>query len=137
MSNENPFEGTPVGGTPHWYGRPRPPEQTVGHHVRDIGRGAVEVGAVSAGLTYWASRDSHKAVQAATWGVGMYLALIPTIALATFSLLFLPLALLAHAGGTAFVLLILATLGIVLSVVIVRRTWARGQRERWFVNDNN
>jgi len=128
-------DGTPIGGQPHWFTNPN--RVTVGDHVRDVARGAAEVGAVSYGLTYWASRDGHKAVQAAKWGVLLYLALIPLFGLSIFCLAFLPLALLAGDLGFAFWLALIPTVTIWLAVHLIRRTWRRGQQERWFVNDNH
>jgi hypothetical protein len=68
----NPFAGTPVGGQPHWFARPRSRGPFDGQVADTLHDGAVAAtgSAVIAGVgTYLATRDPHRAVRAAviTW----------------------------------------------------------------------
>jgi len=103
--NTNPFEGSPVGGNPHWFARGQ------NHHtVRNVALGAATSAVLGAAVAYHQTRDRQKAIQAAWMNLACYFALGPFVLAWGFASFFCLGALLAGDIGFAFVLGLVATL---------------------------
>jgi hypothetical protein len=115
----NAFEGTPVGGSPHWFAR-----GTNHHTVRNVAVGAAASAVLGGALAYHQTGDQQKAIQAAKLNLACYFALGPFILIWGFSTFFCLLALVAGDTGFAAVPALVA-IGSLIGFLAVIRHFAR------------
>jgi hypothetical protein len=114
-SHANPFEGTPLGGTPHWLARGQ------NHHtVRNVVLGAAASAVLGGAMTYHQTGDRQKAIQAAKLHLACYFALGPFILAIGFASFFCLDALMAGDFAFALVLGLIVVLSGLAFVCIFR-----------------
>jgi hypothetical protein len=111
----NAFEGTPVGGRPHWFAR-----GTNNHTVRNVALGAAASAVLGGALAYHQTGDQQKAMQAAKLNLACYFALGPFVLVFGFASFFCLLALVAGDVGFAAVLFLAATLALIGFLAVMR-----------------
>jgi hypothetical protein len=115
MSYTNSFEGTPVGGDPHWFARGQE------HHtLRNVAVGAATSAVLGGALAYGQTGDRQTAYLAAKLNLACYLVLGPFILAFGFATFFCLGELVAGDVGFAAVLALVATVSLIGFLAVIR-----------------